>query len=474
MTSLKSKTDHLPDHCRSLILLSWHAILLATTILAAPATARQAQDDSPRELSGMSASMSFNTKDDLPLDPQSETAMSMLYRLQKASPASLDRFAAYSRDVSLVEARDETIDYRFWLFRFPANLHKIQRIAIPDAPQTSDSIQHLYRCSASATGPSGNSISCTILTRSVPKKLSEQAGINTPIQVTGLLYCRALIDGPVETESADQSTLVFIADRLAWYPTSETIADKQMIALASLGFDVGQLDQIKSRNGKPLGTQDGDVFFQMLSAVATKTDSPSARPPAVPIKSIIAKSADNIGARVTLTARCRDCTRVNVIDPDKRQRYGIDHYYQLILFPDLNQSIVLREATDDGPAKAVYKRFPVTVCAIELPDGLRANEIQGNAISIDGTFFRIWKYDAEINQQANVSGTISPLIISRDFEIIATSFLFHRLLSWGIGIVAICAAFMYAYHRVFGKRHPRPSESILDSLPEQIDLTGIE
>ena len=77
MTSLKSKPDHLPDHCRSLILLSWHAILLATTILAAPATARQAQDDSPRELSGMSASMSFNTKDDLPLDPQSETAVSM-------------------------------------------------------------------------------------------------------------------------------------------------------------------------------------------------------------------------------------------------------------------------------------------------------------------------------------------------------------------------------------------------------------
>ena len=147
MTSLKSKTDHLPDHCRSLILLSWHAILLATTILIAPATARQVQDDSPRELSGMSASMSFNTKDDLPLDPQSETAVSMLYRLQKASPASLDRFAAYSRDVSLVEARDETIDYRFWLFRFPANLHKIQRIAIPDAPQTSDSIQHLYRLS---------------------------------------------------------------------------------------------------------------------------------------------------------------------------------------------------------------------------------------------------------------------------------------------------------------------------------------
>ena len=90
MTSLKSKTDHLPDHCRSLILLSWHAILLATTILIAPATARQAQDDSPRELSGMSASMSFNTKDDLPLDPQSETAVSMLCLLY-TSPSPRDK-----------------------------------------------------------------------------------------------------------------------------------------------------------------------------------------------------------------------------------------------------------------------------------------------------------------------------------------------------------------------------------------------
>jgi len=176
---------------------------------------------------------------DLKNDPSIKTD---LEQIQAISEHSDD----ISRDIGLAQAREETIDYRFWLFRFPAILHKIERIAITDAPQTSDSIQQLYRCSATATDPSGNSIPCTILTRSVPNKLPKQSAINTPIQVTGLLYCRALINGPAETESPDQSTLVFIADRLAWYPTSETIADKQMIALASLGFDVGQLDQIKS------------------------------------------------------------------------------------------------------------------------------------------------------------------------------------------------------------------------------------
>ncbi|MDB2687192.1 hypothetical protein N9Y42_08260, partial [Mariniblastus sp.] len=65
------------------------SILLTSTTAAG--LVRQVQDDGPRELSGMSASTSFNTKDDLPLDLQAETAISMLYRLRKASPATLDR-----------------------------------------------------------------------------------------------------------------------------------------------------------------------------------------------------------------------------------------------------------------------------------------------------------------------------------------------------------------------------------------------
>ena len=137
------------------------------TAIAIPATAMQYQDDSPRELAGISASVSFDTKDDLPLDPQAKTVVNMLYRLQKASPATLDRFAAFSKDVRLTQARDETIDFRFWLFRFSANLTKIQKVPIADAPPTSDSIDHLYRCTALATDSTGSSIPCTILTLSL-------------------------------------------------------------------------------------------------------------------------------------------------------------------------------------------------------------------------------------------------------------------------------------------------------------------
>ena len=446
------------------------------TAIAIPATAMQYQDDSPRELAGISASVSFDTKDDLRLDPQAKTAVNMLYRLQKASPATLDRFAAFSKDVRLTQARDETIDFRFWLFRFPANLTKIQKVPIADAPPTSDSIGHLYRCTALATDSTGSSILCTILTRSIPSQLPLETEIDTPIQVTGLLYCRALVSTPVEAGPADQPTdanqptLVFIADRLGWFPKKESVADKQMVALASTGFDVAQLDRIKSCNGKALGTKDADAFYHLLTTVGTGHDIP----PAVPIKSVIAKSTENIGARVELTARCRACTKVKVSDPDKRERYGIDHFYQMFVFPDLDQAIVLTENTPDGPAKAVYKRFPVTICATQLPAGLSPEDVTGNPISIDGTFFRIWKYDAEINQQANTSATISPLIITRDIEVIETAPWINHLVTWVFGGIAALIAFMYAYHRVFSKKQTRPTESILDTLPDQIDVTGLE
>ena len=446
------------------------------TAIAIPATAMQYQDDSPRELAGISASVSFDTKDDLPLDPQAKTVVNMLYRLQKASPATLDRFAAFSKDVRLTQARDETIDFRFWLFRFSANLTKIQKVPIADAPPTSDSIDHLYRCTALATDSTGSSIPCTILTRSIPSQLPLETEIDTSIQVTGLLYCRALVSTPVEAGPADQPTganqptLVFIADRLGWFPKKESAADKQMVALASTGFDIAQLDRIKSCNGKALGTKDADAFYQMLTTVGTGHDIP----PAVPIKSVIAKSTENIGARVELTARCRACTRVKVGDPDKRERYGIDHFYQMFVFPDLDQAIVLTENTPDGPAKAVYKRFPVTICATQLPEGLSPEDVSGSAISIDGTFFRIWKYDAEINQQANTSATISPLIITRDIKVIEKASWMNHLVTWVFGGIAALIAFMYAYHRVFSKKQTRPTESILDTLPDQIDVTGLE
>ena len=477
MISCKLKRSH--GYTLRLALLP---LLLASLLLTTTVAAKQAQDDSPRELSGMSASTSFGIKDDLPLDPQDETAISMLYRLRKASPATLDRFAAYTREVSLTQAKEDTIDYRFWLFRFSADLKKINRVPIANAPDTSDSIKYLYRCTAEATDATGNSIRCTILTRTVPSQLPTDTEIDTPIQCTGLLYNRALIDPAAKSSTAEDpanqteatSTLVFISDRLAWFPKSEAIADKRMIALAASGFDVSQLDQIKRRNGKPLGGGDSEAFFQMLATVAAQPAEQQNNSPMVPIKTIIAKSVKNIGARVTMTARCRSCTRVEVTDPDKRQRYGVDHYYQLVLFPDLNQSIVLSENTDDGPVKAVYDRFPITVCATKLPPDIYAEDVEGEAITIDGTFFRIWKYDAEINQRAKTSGTISPLIISRDFKIIATSFWLQHLLSWVLGLVAVILAFMYAYHRVFSKRQPRPAESILDTLPDQLDVSGLE
>ena len=448
------------------------AIILLTPIISTPVIAKQAQDDSARELSGMSASAAFVTKDDLPLDLEAPTALSMLYRLRNASPTTLEEFTFFTRNTTLSEARDETIDYRFWLFQLPATLNKVERIPIADAPDTSDTIRHFYRCSAQTTDEAGNPVHCTILSRTVPSQLLDQTEINTPIEFTGLLYCRATLEAPDQT--APLKTIVFIADSLAWFPKNEGLADKRMIRLAAKGFDVSQLDLIKSCNGKPLGSRDSEAFFQMLSTVNADPTSPGTNSPAVPIKSIIAKSTQNIGARVTIQARCRDCTKVPVIDPDKRERYGIDHLYQLILFPDLKQSIVLNETTKDGPVKAVYERFPITVCCTELPAGMSVDDIEGNTLLIDGTFFRVWKYDAEINKKANTSGTISPLIIAGEPEVIATSMWLSQLFSWVFGIVAVGLAFMYAYHRIFGSKQPRPTESILDNLPEKLDLTGIE
>jgi hypothetical protein len=266
---------------------------------------------------------------------------------------------------------------------------------------------------------------------------------------------------------------VFIADRISWYPDTPTVASSNLVSLAAAGFDVGQLDQVRANNGRPLGRRDRDAFYQMIAA-ANNRQVKLKGPVRVSLESIISKSNDYIGSRVALLSHCRECTRIEIADPSIQQRYGLDHYYQLMLFPDFDQTIVLTEEKDGQTKQVTIDRYPVTVCCASLPPGLTAQDVRKSLVSIDGTFFRIWKYQSELNQQTNMTGTISPLIIA-DFPTIEhPPFWLNDLVTWLFWAGGLMVVSLYCYYRLFGGRRASQTESILESLPEKIDLSGME
>ena len=451
-----------------------------------PAFAIQAQNDAPRELSGLSSSEAFQFKDDLPLDPSAPIIKKMLYRLRKTSPATIDRFLKYTRSKTASQAWQDAaadpIGYRFWLLRVPGRLKRTT--AVPTAgPQTADSIKKFYRCDISFSDmsltvsgqPTASPINCTVFCRRIPKKLPLDTGLDEPIRFNGLFFCRYQATAVNET-SDDGKSLAFIADRLEWYPETSAHADASETDLASRLFDVAQLDEVRRQNAQSLSHADSEAFYRML--IATENKLPDAAPATeakrVSLKQIVAKSQSNIGAPTSITAYCRSCNRVNIENPDVQKRLGIEEYYQLMLFPNLDQKIVLNEMTDQGPSKVTYDRFPVTVCCRQLPAGFAPKDFEGEKVRAEGFFFRIWKFDSEITQEAGLSGSISPLILANSATVLPSNKLLEQFLTWAvlIGLAAVMLAI--GYFRFFPGRRSTTETSILESLPERIDTTGLD
>lgn len=450
--------------------------ILVTTIaalaLVRPVEPKQVQDDRPRELAGISFSESFGFKDDIELDLSANIIPRMLYRLRKSSPATLQRFSNYSKNKTWNDVVEHTIDHRFWLFQFQASLKSVQRVSL-DAPNTPDSIQYFYRCTCVATDDRGAQTNCTVLTRTLPKPLRDKTIIDEPIRFTGLLYCRAIQSDQADQDQPgpNQTTTVFIADRLSWFPDRTEVADANMVALASRGFDVGQLDRIRASNGRALGRTDREAFFQLI-ATTTKRQTRDQRP--VPLESIISQSSEHIGARVRISAHCRECTRIAIPDPDIQQRYGIDHYFQLMLFPNFEQKIVLTEKQNGEPTQVTVDRYPVTLCCSRLPNGLTPSDVRKSLVSIDGTFFRIWKFQSELTRKSKLTGTISPLIIADQPVLQQPSFWLNEIVSWVFWAAATMIIGLYFYFRFFAGQRPRRTESMLNQLPETIDTSGLD
>jgi hypothetical protein len=441
------------------------------TTLHCPANAKQVQDDRPRELAGISFSESFRFQDDRELDLDAKIIPRMLYRLRKSSPSTLKRFLDYSKTKTWNDVFESTIDHRFWLFEFDASLRKIEKIDI-DAPNTPDAIKYFYRCQCLATDASGQPRRCIVLARTLPRALRDQTAVDEPIRFSGLLYCRTAQDVKDEGPS-DQPLAVFITDRLSWFPKQTKVASDSEVALARRGIDVGQLDRVRASNGRPLGRSDREAFYQLLTS-SDKQSPRDEQPASIALKSIISKSSEHIGARVTVLAHCRECTRVEIQDPDIQQRYGVDHYFQLILFPNFEQKIVLTEKQNGESTKVTVDRYPVTVCCARLPDSLNPEDVRKSLVSIDGTFFRIWKFQSELNRRSNVTGTISPLIIADQPLLKEPPFWLNDLVTWVLWLGAAMIISLYFYYRFFAGRSGPKTESILATLPEKIDISGLD
>lgn len=438
--------------------------LLALTV--APCSA-QLRDGSARELSGISESEAFEVKDDLEVDHRSEMVRRVLYRARKTSPQSRNQFCQQSADVAWKAIYDDTFKYRFWMFRREAKIQRVVATKFRNSPESAE-IQQFY-VAYGYVQDGDEKIGCRIITRKFPEKLKTGAAFDEPVSFEGFLYCRA------KDDTADSKPeLVFIADHVAWHPDDpENRANSSDVALASLGYDVAQLDNLEPVNFKGLTKLDTEPFFGMIAAIKNATgDLALSRQPIrrVSLPTLLRNSKENFGSAIQLTAVCRSCTLTQVPYPDVQNRMGVKQYYQLILFPRLSETVVISE----GENQVKFDQYPVTVCCTELPEGMTPKDMEKRRVSVDGFFYRLWKFDTELTDNSKISGAISPIIIARSPVPLEsnTADLNRYVLIFVLSIIGGIGALLI-YLRVTDKRDKTHAQQMMESLPDKIDVEAL-
>lgn len=410
---------------------SWNRLLvqaLATASIGAPISIMgQVQDDTAIELSGLSISETFKIPEKIPFDTEEPYFKRLLYRGFQSSHRTLSRYSQFTSDVAWEKIVSDNAAHRARVFHRSGVALNAQRIPIAGS-ESEDPIRQVFKLN----GQLEDGQPFQLISLNLPRVWLNRETLQQPIEFTGFLYTLIQEDGSAE------SVPMFITQRVAWFPQQADsnlgITDSHVL-LSQHGVDIGGIETIMRQHGKKLTAVEAPFFFQFLTAVETIGIDRVPEPLSESLGAVelLKNFRQAHGEAVRFQARVRQCSVVQ--RPADSTDPSFQQYYQLIVFPDLGarearQSIPLIPNTldvmpgievSDGQQTLTYSRFPYTICARSLPEGMTPADIENQQVMIEGFFYRFWKYEAELTEAMGASGQLSPLIIVNQPRLVKTS-----------------------------------------------------
>jgi hypothetical protein len=249
-----------------------------------------------------------------------------------------------------------------------------------------------------------------IFTRVVPRAWQREGPIDQPAAALGVFLklgtpttasgatagLSSSVSGTAgQASSGTRPVPIFAARRIAWRPDT---------LLGRLGMDVGLLDDLRDR--WPITARERECFYQMLAAVGRARPGQllrEARGGSSSVEPLFNRPGGQRGRLVVLAGTTRRVVRVRVDEPDIRERFGIDHYYEMYLF------------TDDSQGN------PLVVCVRRLPKGMPTGDDPQFAeyVEVAGFFLKGWAYRPNPAAQESTGGRadprrVAPLLIGRE------------------------------------------------------------
>ncbi len=351
--------------------------------------------------------------DGVPLGAQDEeTVVRILYSISRFPLNDLHRWAQSTGNLPALLAAPG--DHRADTFLIRGRTTKIERIEIlPEAVERLE-FDHYYRVHVAVDASPHLAVLCC---REIPAAWASDELLGEPMMAYGLFL--KLGEG-----NEKRTEFAFAAPHIGWLPSQPNSAagiTPDLVQLASLGMDVSLFDDVRHLNQKPITQADRECFYQLLATVG-RADADEIRSharAAIDLGPLLQEPATQHGRLMVVRGTARRAMNIRVDDQDIRERFGIDHYYQIDVFIPLGDQVVRLGKQADGVGPTFTNSYPVTVCVLQLPPDLPEGTDIREEVSIPAACFKLWTYPSRF-----VSGydphqlQVSPMFIGVEPRVI--------------------------------------------------------
>ncbi len=441
----------------------WHGFCVWLLITLAVSQGLS-QEETPASLSGFESNELYQVEDGVPLYPDDIMLRKLVFRSRSVSRSSFDRFVQFSSEVEDHDLLEAPQKNRFWVFHRTAIVHRIARQKLPEELATEEFSEYWLLIATHEQQ------TIAIISRTIPTSWRKLERLEEPIEMTGFFF--GLKKMPRFVESGE-SVPLFVCNRVGWFPDREmedlNIGPSQLY-LASEGVDLSFLGMLKANQKRRMLTEEGDYFYQMISAaIRTQKDPRKVETlSSVGFLELIQDPNKHLGSVVEIEGTVRRIVAVPITSEVRRQELGIDQFYEMDMYVPLNDVATIH-ATDKNGKEVVYKdRFPVTVHMATLPEAV--GEYSNHRVRVKGFFYRLWSYQSEFSKRTNQGAQPSPLLIGFEPQILrASTKQLDMILTVG-GIAFVVGLFgLIWFLRLSDRRSTNPL-SKAEELPDKIDV----
>lgn len=361
-----------------------------------------------------------------------EVLAKILHRLPRIGT---DRLVEWSHSGENVwKAVDSPAEHRADTFFLQGRASHVDLVELPREVAQRWHLGQVYRVRLDLQNSTGKVI---VYTLNIPKSWQPHVGKMMDERVSGHgLFFK--LDG---AEVTKRPLPVLLAPRIAWMPDridKALATTSSLLILGNLGMDVGLFDQIQDRQA--LTKDDRECFYQLLAATAgtAPTTADSRLPHNTRLAKLLGSQVQRAGRGelVSISGNVRRAVRIAIEAADIRNRFGIDHYYELNVF--VNESVRVKRSSDD-PEPTYYSTYPVVCCVAQLPAGMPEGDDVNEAIRVSGFYYKIYSYETDFTTAKGPNRRqFSPLIVGFEPKWIQRRNSFHPAYRIACGVVAVC------------------------------------